>query len=244
MRHPDLFSGRRINPLSPEKREIPVTEDTIQTTELLERRWLSEKAFEIKLSRPSTFVFTAGQTIRFVYNGYERYYSFISGPDDPTLSLCVRFVEKGTFSVVLATAEPGTQFQVTGPHGYFTYKPSSRPAMFVATGTGIAPFVSIAGSGVGGFTLLHGVSYIEDLYYRDQFRSISAKYAPCVSNTPAKDLQPHGFFHGKVTDWIARNLAPAQYDFYLCGRQEMVRDVTHLVDEHFPGSFIYTEVFF
>ncbi len=230
--------------MSFEQPQVPVTDDAIQTTELLKRRWLSEKAFEIELSRPAPFEFSAGQTIRFIHDGFERYYSLISGPDDPTLSLCVRFVEKGTFSVVLATAEPGTQFQFTGPHGYFTFKPSRRQAIFVATGTGIAPFVSIAGSGVGGFMLLHGVSYMEDLYYQDQFRSIFDKYVPCISNTPAKDLQPHGFFHGRVTDYIARNLSAAQYDFYLCGRQEMIRDVMHLVDERFPGSFIYTEVFF
>lgn len=230
--------------MSPEQPQVPVTDDAIQTTEMLNRRWLSKKAFEIELSRPAPFQFSAGQTIRFIHDGVERYYSLTSGPDDPTLSLCVRFVEKGTFSVVLSTAEPGTQFRFTGPHGYFTFKPSRRQAIFIATGTGIAPFVSIAGSGVGGFMLLHGVSYMEDLYYQDRFRSISEKYIPCVSNTSAKDLQPHGFFHGRVTDYIVRNLPAAQYDFYLCGRQEMIRDVMHLVDERFPGSLIYTEVFF
>jgi NAD(P)H-flavin reductase len=230
--------------LSSEQPQVPVTDDAIQSAELIKRRWLSEKAFEIEISRPAFFKFTAGQTIRFIHHGLERYYSLISGPDEPTLCLCVRFVEKGTFSVVLSTAEPGTQFQFTGPHGYFTFKPSNRKAIFVATGTGIAPFVSIASSGVGGFMLLHGVSYMEDLYYQDQFRSIPEKYVPCVSATPASDLQPHGIFNGRVTDYISRNLPTAKYDFYLCGRQEMIRDVIHLVDERFPGSYIYTEVFF
>jgi ferredoxin-NADP reductase len=116
--------------------------------------------------------------------------------------------------------------------------------MFVATGTGIAPFVSMANAGVTGFALLHGVSMIEDLHYRDQFHSIAEKYIPCVTDMPAEHLAPHGFFHGRVTDYIARHLIPMQYDFYLCGRQEMVRDVMHLADDRFPGSHIYTEVFF
>ena len=157
--------------MSPEQPQVPVTDEATQTTELLKRRWLSKNAFEIELSRPESFEFSAGQTIRFIHDGVERYYSLTSGPDDPTLSLCVRFVEKGTFSVVLSTAEPGTPFRFTGPHGYFTFKPSRRQAIFIATGTGIAPFVSIAGSGVGGFMLLHGVSYMEDLYYQDRFQS-------------------------------------------------------------------------
>ncbi len=34
------------------------------------------------------------------------------------------------------------------------------------------------------------------------------------------------------------------YDFYLCGCREMIRDVTLLVDERFPCSYIYTELFY
>jgi NAD(P)H-flavin reductase len=230
--------------LNSEKHELPISNEFTQTTKLLERRWVSEKVFEIELSRPPAFTFKAGQTIRFVYDGFKRDYSLISGPGDPTLSLCIRFVETGAFTVVLATAEPGTPFHITGPHGYFTYKPSSRPAIFVATGTGIAPFVSMAGSGVTDFTLYHGVSDIKDLYYRELFDSIAKKYIPCISGTPAKNMQPHTFYQGRVTECIDRNLAPGQYDFYLCGRQEMVRDVTHLVDDRLAGSYIYTEVFF
>ena len=224
--------------------ESPAAGGMAQTTKLLERRWVSKKAFEIRLSRLSSFVFAAGQTICLHHKGIERYYSIISGIDDPIICLFVRFIEKGVFSNVLATAEPGTQFRFTGPHGYFTYKPSKRPVIFVATGTGIAPFVSMAKTGVTGFTLFHGVSAIEDLYYRDQFQSAAKKYLPCVSNTSSEISKSFGFYNGRVTEGVARYLAPAQYDFYLCGRQEMIRDVMHLVDERFPGSYIFTETFF
>jgi len=33
-------------------------------------------------------------------------------------------------------------------------------------------------------------------------------------------------------------------DFYLCGRQDMIRDVTLLIDEEFQGSLVYSEVFY
>lgn len=231
-------------PLNPDKPEVLAVNDIIQTTKLIEKRWFSKKAFEVKLTRPEEFDFKAGHTIRFLYAGVERYYSLASAPNDPTLSLCVRFVESGTFSTVLAESEPNTSFQFSGPHGYFTYKPSSRPAVFVATGTGIAPFVSMAKSGVTGYTLLHGVSHIEETYYRDHFQEKAGNYMPCISETSAEILKPRGFFSGRVTDYIVRILTRRPYDFYLCGRQEAVRDVMHLVDEHFPDSLIYTEVFF
>ena len=231
----------RVSPLSSAKYEMPVTAAVIQTTKLLERRWVSEKVFEIKLSRPSSLTFKAGQTIRFVYQGLERHYSLTSAPQDPDLSLCVRFIEKGAFSGVLAAAEPGTPFTFTGPHGYFTYRPSSRPAMFVATGTGIAPFCSMARSGITGFTLLHGVGLPDDLYYASQFQQSARKYIPCL--TEVNNLPPNTF-RGKVTDYLDQPLTPGIYDFYLCGRSEMIRDVTLLIDDRFPGSLIYTEMFY
>jgi hypothetical protein len=47
-----------------------------------------------------------------------------------------------------------------------------------------------------------------------------------------------------VTDYIRNRLPPRTYDFYLCGRQDMIRDVTLLVDERFDGSLVYSEIFY
>jgi NAD(P)H-flavin reductase len=111
----------------------------------------------------------------------------------------------------------------------------------VATGTGLAPFVSMARSGVAGFILLHGVNSAKDLYYTSVFKSAAKQYLPCISET---DKLAGEYFRGRVTDYLQKNLTPGLYDFYLCGRREMIRDVTFLVDERFPGSFIFTEIFY
>jgi len=124
---------------------------------LLNRHWLSSTAFEIELTKPRLFDFIPGQRIAVSHRGKERDYSLISAPADKSLGLCVKRVEEGVVSPFLAEAEAGTPLYFTGPHGYFTFKPSQRHPVFVATGTGIAPFLSMARSGVKGFTLLHGV---------------------------------------------------------------------------------------
>ncbi len=216
----------------------------VQETELISRHWLSKKAFEIELSRPPGFQFKAGQTIRFIHGDIERYYSIISAPGDPTLALCIRSIEGGKFSPTLASADIGTRFKLTGPHGYFTFNTSPRPPVFVATGTGIAPFVSMARSGVSKFTLLHGVSSVEDLYYEHLFRQITSNYIPCTSDPTADERMLPGRFQGWVSDYIRKNLHRTEHDFYLCGRDEMVRDVTLLIDDCFPGSRVFIEVFF
>ena len=221
-------------------------EDTsrIETAELLKRHWLSKNVFEIQLSRPAAFAFEAGQTIRFIHKSIEKYYSLLSVPDDPFLALCVYHVLKGQFSPVLANAEIGTRFQFSGPHGYFTFKPSSRPAVFVASGVGIAPFVSMSRSGVTDFMLLHEVERVEDLYYQNAIQKLAANYVPCLLKAGSSDLLPSGAFIGDAASYLVRNLQPGSYDFYLCGEREMIREVTLLVDERFAGSHVYTEVFY
>ena len=156
----------------------PDNPSAIQSVELLQRRWLSKNAFEIELTRPPAFKFKAGQTICFIHESMERYYSLLSTPEDPTLVLCVYFVPRGSFSPILADAEIGTPFSITGPHGYFTFNRSERAPVFVATGTGIAPFVSMGRSGIADFILLHEVEWAEDLYYQDLFRKIALITSP------------------------------------------------------------------
>ncbi len=210
-------------------------------SELKERRWLSKKSFEITLTKPKDFRYIPGQWIRLSHYAVERDYTLVSAPTDPHLALCIRNIEQGILSAGLSNAPVGSHFNFNGPHGYFTYRPSPRPAVFVATGTGLAPFVSMARSGVTGFILLHGVDSAEDLYYATIFQSAAKQYIPCISET---DSLSGEYFRGRVTDYLRKNLAAGLYDFYLCGRREMIRDVTLLVDEKFPGSFLFTETFY
>ena len=210
-------------------------------TTLLKRQWLSNQSFEMVISSPAGFEFEPGQRIRLSHDGQERDYSIVSAPQASDLTLCIRNVAGGKFSGFLRSAEIGTSLSIDGPHGYFTYKPSSRPAVFVATGTGIAPFCSMARAGITEFILLHGVRSPEELYYAAQFQQSARKYVPCV--TEEKKL-PADAFQGNVTQFLEQHFASGTYDFYLCGRREMIRDVTLLVDERYPDSLVYTEIFY
>ena len=216
----------------------------LYSAKLLARRLLSDKTFEVELDRPAAFTFLPGQRIRFIHDEMERDYSLVSAADDPSMALCIRRVEGGTFSPLLASVAMGSRFSFTGPHGYFVFHPSGKPAVFVATGTGIAPFVSMSRSGLTGFTLLHGVQDAGDLYYEPLLRSAARQYIPCLSGKSSDRFMPRGSFHGRVTDYLEHSFPAGLYDFYLCGRLEMIRDVTLLVDERFPGSLIHTETFY
>ena len=209
------------------------------SSRLLGRAWLSARAFELELERPPVFSFRAGQSIRVFAGGEGRDYSLSSGPASGSLRLCIRLVDGGAVSSVLAEASVGSPVGFTGPHGVFTIAPSPRPVVWAATGVGIAPFLSMARDGAAGFTLLHGVREGVDLFHRDELRACASRYVACVS----RETVP-GCYSGRVTAWASANLPPAAYDIFLCGNRRMVRDFLVLVDERFPGSRVFTEIFY
>ncbi|MGO9307742.1 MAG: ferredoxin--NADP reductase [Spirochaetia bacterium] len=206
---------------------------------LLRRAWFSERAFEVALERPKTFEFVPGQNVRLSAGGQERDYSMASGPADSCLSFCVSRVEGGTVSSALWGVPMGSPFAFTGPHGLFTIRESPRRAVWAATGVGIAPFLSMVRAGATGFTLLQGARRFGDLLHRQELEAAASRYVPCLSREAAD-----GCYSGRVTRWAGARLEPGVYDFYLCGMRSMIRDFIRIVDERFPDSRVYTEIFF
>ena len=210
-------------------------------TQILSRRWLSEDTFEMELRRPAGFVFLAGQHITIQFEGNERDYSLVSAPHESSLLICVRRVQAGVISTALAALEKDADIFFTGPYGYFTFRDSFLKPVFVATGTGISPLVSMIRAGAKAYMALHGAASEADLYYREEMAKSARIYIPCLSGN---GKGPPGAFFGRVTAYLANELPQDIYEFYLCGGQEMIRDVVSLVDERFSRSRVYWENFY
>jgi len=205
------------------------------------RRWLAPGTFEIAFARPPGFRFAAGQRLRLQAAGHSRDYSLLGPAASGPLTLCIRQVAGGPVSAWLAGVPLGQVLEAEGPLGYFVWRPSSRPAVFLATGTGVAPFVALVRDGVRGFTLAHGVRTAAELYYAAELRAAAGRYIPCLS---AEAAPPQEAFRGRVTDWLGAALTPGDYDFYLCGRGEMIREALARIDAGFHGSRVFSETFF
>jgi ferredoxin-NADP reductase len=216
-----------------------VAERARHTVRLLRRERLTERTIELVLSRPPGFTFIPGQSVRFILDGIERDYSIASGPAEETLSFLVGLRAAGSMPARLDAISVDSSFLIEGPQGFFVHEPSGRPLILAATGTGIAPFLSMARAGLRGFTLLYGAASAAELVHGEEAGAASKLYVPCVSHGSVA-----GGFAGRVTAWTRTLLPPGEYDFYLCGRREMVRDMTIIVDVRFPGSKVRTEIFF
>ena len=210
---------------------------------LVDRHLLAPGILELRLTRPEGVTFIPGQFLRFVMDGYERDYTMVSTPDAKTIDFCIAMVDGGRFSSDIQNADIGAIFNLTGPHGHFVFQGPANPAVFVATGTGVAPFVAFCRSGVDAGLLLHGVGTPDRLIYRDILQSALPGYVPCISRPFEKMDRPDNAFAGRVTRYLEQQLTPGIYDFYLCGRGAMIRDVTALIDEHFGDSRLFIETY-
>jgi ferredoxin-NADP reductase len=213
------------------------------SAKLLARQWLAPDILEFQLSRPADLSFIPGQYLRFAMDGYERDYTLVSGPDAETMDFCIAMMDKGRFSSDILKADMGAPLQLSGPYGYFVLHKSANPAVFVATGTGVAPFVAYCRSGAVDALLLHGVSTPGRLIYRDILHPALRGYVPCISQPFEIDNDLEEAFPGRVTDYLKQRLKTGIYDFYLCGRRTMIRDVAALIDEKFSGSRLFIETY-
>ena len=91
-----------------------------------------------------SFVFVPGQWVNFRFpEGVSRAYTIASAPEQPqAVQFCVR-VGAGRGGEALRALRPGAAVTVEGPFGGFVLPGDSRPVVFFAGDTGIAPVRSI-----------------------------------------------------------------------------------------------------
>jgi benzoate/toluate 1,2-dioxygenase reductase subunit len=231
-------------PSGEDNRTTAPDEPTPYAVPLIGRTWLTEHTFEIRFQRPDGFTFQPGQKIKLMLGPTYRTYSLINAPGDDALAICVRHIAQGQISPQLAGAPLGRIFHLSPAFGFFLFQPFRNPAVFIATGTGIAPFVAFAQAGVRDFHLLHGVRRAAELYYHELLAGCARSFIPCLSLAPSSHPQWPQAFAGRVTACLETRLAPGDYDFYLCGRGEMVRDAMRIIDRRFAASRVFTETFF
>lgn len=210
---------------------------------LVAKERLAPGILEVRLTRPAGFDFLPGQFMRILMDGYQRSYTMVSTPDADTIDFCIALVDQGRFSEHIRRAAVGETFRLSGPHGHFVYQGGLNPEIYVATGTGVAPFVAFCRSGVRRGTLIHGVPGPDGLIYRTLLQSHLPRYVPCLSRLPIHARDPGKGFAGRVTRYLEEVLAPGTYDFYLCGWQAMISDAVAIIDNRFDRSRLFIETY-
>jgi ferredoxin-NADP reductase len=183
-----------------------------------------------------TLHFKAGQFVSFneLLNGKKitRPYSIASLPDGNRFELCLNLVHQGSFSPFLFQMKPGDSVEMSAPLGFFVVKDPTKEALFIATGTGIAPFRPMVPDYLnhpraGQLTLLFGLRYENSIYYRNEFEELARRHPnlnfwPTLSRPAASWIGRTGHIQVHLLEAIGDR---RDLDVYICGLKAMVDDV-------------------
>lgn len=154
----------------------------------------------------------------------------------------IRLVQGGGFTPLLWDRKVGDRINIKGPKGKFLLQEDGRRALFVASGTGLAPFMSmietLRGRGQGrDVVLLHGVSYDYDLAWREQLTELEGgggfplRYVGTVSRP--RECPDWTGCTGRVERIVEsqldeHGLTADNATIYLCGNPDMVTAVEEI----------------
>ena len=205
-------------------------------------------AFTVEGAGPITFL--PGQYVNVLVPGTDqrRSYSFSSPPGAETASFLVRDIGPGVMSTFLRErAAPGMPMEFIGPSGSFYLRDIKRPLLFLAGGTGLAPFLSMLGRvAESGSThpihMVYGVTNDVDLVAVDQLEAFVGRI-PNFTFTTCVAVEESGHLRkGYVTSHIEpAHLNGGDVDVYLCGPPPMVDAVRRWLGEQgvTPANFYY-----
>ena len=238
---------------------IPTTSDVAKTgvtaypgvVTAIDRLSETTIGFSVTLDNRPALGFLPGQYVNIAIPGTDqtRSYSFSSGPGTEAVSFLLRNTPTGALPTYLRErAREGDRIDLTGPLGSFYLRPIQRPLLFLAGGTGLAPFLSMLDKIVrdGGtdhaIHLIFGVTSDADLVKLNELDGYT-KTLPTFSYacTVADESSTYPN-KGYVTRYIEpEHLNGGDVDVYLCGPPPMVDAVRNFLTAQSttPSNFYY-----
>ena len=212
------------------------------------RTW-SDRTFSFTLSRPQDFVFENGEfvTIGLKRDGrlVARAYSIVSTADRDYLEFLSIHVPDGPLTSELVHVRHGDSVWVndktTGTLTLHHVLPG-RVLYLLATGTGLAPFMSLIRDPelyvrFEHVVLVHSVRTVAELAYRDEIEALPEPrlhYVPTVTREPFPTPERGAdlFRSGELSRRLGLPLPdPAQDRVMICGNPDMTRQLTRYLKD-------------
>jgi ferredoxin-NADP reductase len=197
------------------------------------------KHLELEVNDVTRFGFVPGQWLSVKANttgGEEitRAYSIASAPsENGHVAFCLNRVQDGFMSNYLCNLDEGAKIVFQGPFGDFILRPPLRDTVFIATGTGIAPFRSILHWLLAEsdrhrgrqFWLLFGARHEPDIYYREEFERLAAEhnnfhFLPTLSRGDAEWEGLRGYVQQHLPEIVGTR---TDMHAYICGLNKMIK---------------------
>ncbi len=208
--------------------------------------WITPTIRDITLCLPTRATWEPGQYALVRVAPYQwRPYS-LATPSGRIVRLLVDTRTRGHGAAWATRAAPGDQVTLELPYGHFLHDAATgdthpddtprRRRIFIATGTGIAPFLAeFSDAARANDTLIVGYSTTSD-DLTSRLTASLPRVVTCISREDAP-----GCFHGRVTHYLRAHGIDTHADYYVCGSPLMVADVARLIRD--AGGRVHTESF-
>ena len=226
---------------------------------LKDKKPIAEGSWAFMFEKPEGFSFKAGQHVRMSLinphetdrEGNSRFFSLASTPQDPELVIAMR-VRDTAFKRVLGSLQAGDKVLIEMlldvPHGAFAlHEDTSRPAVFLAGGTGIVPAFSMIKDAIERrlshrLFLFYSNRRPEDAAYLRELQEIAAKNPSftlvATMTEAAKSAYPWNGETGRITrSMLTKHVgAPLHPVYYVSGLPEMVSAMRKMLVESGVGE--------
>lgn len=208
-----------------------------------------------KLQQPEMISFRAGQCMMLMCGaGVNRTMSISSLPSETQqVSMVHDIAPMGPGSKWTLSLSVGDTVNFVAPTGVFFFDESSpRKKVFVATGTGIAPFYSMIKEylnkkGDAQIEVYWGLRCEADMFWQKEFNDLYESYPNFkwhqVLSKPSESWKG---LTGHVTEHVLHSDKDLSNDeYYLCGNKLMIEDVrAQLIAKNVPKDQIKSELFY
>ena len=210
---------------------------------VIEIREIGKHNYILKLERKN-INFNAGQffSLGVTNSIINREYSVSSGEKDDYLEFLIREISDGILSKSLKKLKINNKVKVLGPYGNFYLKnmDEKKKYLFIASGTGISPFMSLIKTHPKlSYNLYHGIRL-----YEDMIDEVSEnQYLKFISR---EIIERPNCFNGRITNHLELiNKEEKNCLVFLCGNSLMVTEVYDtLIKNSFKPENIFSEIFF
>jgi ferredoxin--NADP+ reductase len=234
----------------------PVTPRGRFTTATVTRREdFTEDLWRIWLKPEQSFQFKPGQYCTIGVDGIERAYSIVSSPREKEIELFIELVPPpdGELTPLLYDLNVGDTVTLRPrAKGIFVLKPEAKNHLFMATVTGVVPYVSILryhletlaskdsaseqqATGDFNFYILEGASYTDEFGYDEELAKLASEhdnihFVPTVSRPNDERNASWKGETGRVNTLTEKyldmyGLKPEDTIVYACGHPQMIEDV-------------------
>ena len=215
---------------------------------------------DVNSSTPHLAPFKAGQyiTIHLTIDSspVTRAYSLSSSPSlasKDIYKITIKRVENGLVSnYMLDEIKVGDKLDVSMPAGEFGYNSvtDEENAIGIAGGSGITPFMSLAGAILDGIvdcnlTVFYSVRTYEDIIFKNEIEEINKKSKKVKFMITLTREEKEGYLNGHLTKEMLEPFIKEFNTVLMCGPKNLYRSMNEILNEfNIPRKSVHYENFF